>query len=298
VVNGIPRFVESANYADAFGLQWNAFRKTQLDSYTGTTISKDRLTRRLGGTLEVLRDKSVLEVGCGAGRFTELLLAAGARVFACDLSSAVEANYENCYQPANYFVCQADARQIPVKANSFDYVICLGVLQHTPSPEETIAALAGYVKPGGSLVLDNYSDRYPVNFLRKHLRRMLIRLPASIAKPLALALSRALLQVHKVTWTPRRGLWRLRAPLLKHSPLFDYHDIFPELGDKLLGEWAILDTHDTLTDYYKNLRTRDQIEACLRSCGLTELDVQYVGMNVEANARLGGPAAEQELVSS
>ena len=34
------------------------------------------------------------------GRFTELLLEAGARVFACDLSRAVEANRENCRQMA------------------------------------------------------------------------------------------------------------------------------------------------------------------------------------------------------
>src|SRR5436305_3342969 len=140
VVKHIPRFVISEDYAAAFGAQWNAFRKTQLDSHTGTTISRDRLARCLGGSLEVLRGKSVLEVGCGAGRFTELMLAAGARVFACDLSSAVEANYENCAGADDYFVCQADARRLPVAPHSFDFVVCLGVVQHTPSPEETIAA--------------------------------------------------------------------------------------------------------------------------------------------------------------
>src|SRR5256885_13320436 len=74
IVGGIPRFVGTENYATAFGLQWNAFRKTQLDSYTGTTISRDRLTRCLGGSLDIVRGKSVLEAGCGAGRFTEVLL--------------------------------------------------------------------------------------------------------------------------------------------------------------------------------------------------------------------------------
>lgn len=43
VVGGIPRFVPSSDYASAFGRQWNAFRATQLGSYTGTTISRDRL---------------------------------------------------------------------------------------------------------------------------------------------------------------------------------------------------------------------------------------------------------------
>jgi SAM-dependent methyltransferase len=103
VIGGVPRFVNSTNYAANFGLQWNQFRKTQLDSYTQTTISKDRLTRAIGGSLEILSGRSVLEVGCGAGRFTEVMLAAGARVFACDLSTAVEANYANCGEHPKLF---------------------------------------------------------------------------------------------------------------------------------------------------------------------------------------------------
>jgi 2-polyprenyl-3-methyl-5-hydroxy-6-metoxy-1,4-benzoquinol methylase len=296
VVNNIPRFVDSANYASGFGLQWNAFRKTQLDSYTGTTISKDRLTRCLGGSLEILNGKSVLEVGCGAGRFTELMLAAGARVFACDLSRAVEANYENCHAMPGYFVCQADARAIPVAPHSFDFVVCLGVIQHTPNPEETMAALATYVRPGGTLIIDHYAPNYIANFLQRNLRRLFIRLPPRIAKTTALGLARALLPLHRLTWQPRRGVWRLRAPLLRYSPLIDYRDAYSELGDKLLSDWSMLDTHDTLTDYYKHLRTADQIEACLESCGLVDVEVSYGGNGVEARARM--PVFRNEQVVS
>ncbi|MBV9453466.1 MAG: class I SAM-dependent methyltransferase, partial [Rubrobacter sp.] len=170
VVNGIPRFVGSSNYASAFGLQWNRFRSTQLDSYTGTTISRDRLTDALGGSLDMVRGKSVLEAGCGAGRFTEILLSAGARVFACDLSEAVEANHANCRHWPDYFICQADIMQIPVSPLSFDIVICLGVIQHTPNPEATIAALTQYVKPGGMLAIDHYSREYPYTTSRRILR--------------------------------------------------------------------------------------------------------------------------------
>src|SRR6267142_2669631 len=76
---GIPRFVSSDNYAAAFGSQWNAFRRTQLDSFTRTTITRDRLQRCVGGSLDVLRGKLVLEVGCGAARFTEILLESAAK---------------------------------------------------------------------------------------------------------------------------------------------------------------------------------------------------------------------------
>jgi SAM-dependent methyltransferase len=286
IVRGVPRFVESSHYAAGFGLQWKHFSKTQLDSDTGTTISKDRLTRCVGGSLEILKDKSVLEVGCGSGRFTEVMLAAGAQVFACDLSEAVEANYENCSGAENYFVCQADLRQLPVEPHSFDVVVCLGVIQHTPSPEETIGKLSSYLKPSGLLVIDHYAPGYSQNFLQRNLRRVLIRLPASVAKPLALALARCLLPAHRLSWTNGRGSGRYRRFLLQHSPVVDYYDAYRELGTVRLSQWSVLDTHDTLTDYYKHLRTAEQIRESLRSCGLVDIEVSYGGNGVEARAKM------------
>src|SRR4051794_34068647 len=76
---GIPQFVPPQTYADAFGLQWNQFRRTQLDSFTGTTITRDRTCAAVGDAVwESLPGQLVLECGCGAGRFTEILLDRGA----------------------------------------------------------------------------------------------------------------------------------------------------------------------------------------------------------------------------
>lgn len=289
IVEGIPRFVDRDNYASGFGLQWKAFSKTQLDSHTGTTISRDRLARCLGGSMGVVRDKNVLEVGCGAGRFTEVLLQSGAKVFACDLSPAVEANYDNCHASQNYFVCQADARHVPIAPHSFDFVICLGVIQHTPSPEETIAALSRYVRPGGTLIIDHYTHSYPRNFFQRNLRRVLIRLPPRRAKSAALMLAQLLLPFHRLSWNKRRGVWRLRRFLARHSPLIDYYETYPQLDKQTLSEWSVLDTHDTLTDFYKHLRTAEEVESALRRCGLTDLEVSYAGNGVEARAKMPLP---------
>ena len=115
VLEGIPRLLPTGgNYADAFGEQWLRWRTTQLDSNSGTTITKDRLHRCLGERavdLLTRTDEStqVLEVGCGAGRFTEILLQfPSARVTSIDLSSAVEANQTNFPQGENHQIVQAD----------------------------------------------------------------------------------------------------------------------------------------------------------------------------------------------
>jgi SAM-dependent methyltransferase len=287
VVDQIPRFVAVENYSSSFGLQWNIFRSTQLDSFTGLTISKDRLIRIAGGSLEIFREKTVLEAGCGAGRFTELLLEAGALLFATDLSSAVEANYKNCSSHANYFVCQADLRELPVLPEQFDIVICIGVIQHTPSPEETMKILTSQVKPGGLLLIDHYSPGYPMTPSRKRFRTFLLNQPGLKAMRQVERVVKLLWPIHKMLYKYRntKGIAQLRSKFLYWSPVVDYYDSYAQLGEKLMYEWALLDTHDALTDFYKHLRTKEEIESHLISLGLEEVYTVYAGNGVEAQAR-------------
>ena len=260
--NGIPRFVPADPYASSFGLQWNKFRTTQLDSFTGTTISRDRLTRLMGGDLAIVKAKTVLEAGCGAGRFTELLLQAGAKVFAVDLSSAVEANNQNCKKYTDYFVCQADITKIPVEPGKFDIVVCVGVVQHTPNPEETMTRLCSYVKPGGLLVMDHYTHGYPSTPVRRILRSFLLRKSPDFSMRFCRIMISILWPLHWAFAKGRkiRALARIRSHFLLISPVVDYHDAYGQLGSKLLRQWAFLDTHDTLTDFYKHLRSADEIQ--------------------------------------
>jgi SAM-dependent methyltransferase len=290
---GVPRFTASESYAAGFGLQWTAHPRTQLDSATGTRISRDRLDRCLGG-LQAVAGRSVLEVGCGAGRFTEVLLDAGARVFACDLSRAVEANHANFRGRAAYFVCQADLMALSIAPASFDVVVALGVLQHTPRPEAAVRALVAALRPGGLLALDHYTRPQGAGRAwriaaalspRSVLRHVLLALPPRLAQAAAAALTRSLLPLHRRMW--RRGpvVDRVRSAFRRVSPLVDHYDRLPELTPDQLAEWAALDTHDALTDRHKHLRSADEVRAILAGAGLVELDVRYAGNGVEARGR-------------
>jgi SAM-dependent methyltransferase len=290
---GVPRFVATESYAAGFGLQWTAHPRTQLDSATGTRISRDRLSRCLGG-LERVAGRSVLEVGCGAGRFTEVLLDAGARVFACDLSRAVEANHANFRGRAAHFVCQADLMALPVAPGTFDVVVALGVLQHTPLPEAAVRALVAALRPGGLLALDHYAPPPDAGRAwriaaalspRSLLRHGMLVLPPRLAQAAAGGLTRSLLPVHRRLW--RRGpvVDRVRSAFRRVSPVVDHYDRLPELSADQLAEWAVLDTHDALTDRHKHLRSAEEIRRILGDAGLVELDVRYAGNGVEARAR-------------
>lgn len=105
--NFIPRFVPDDSYTASFGEQWNRYRRTQLDRFNGTTLSHDRFYSGTGWTPEDLKGKRILEVGCGAGRFTQIMLDAGAKLFSVDYSSAVEACWTNNGPHPNLFLAQA-----------------------------------------------------------------------------------------------------------------------------------------------------------------------------------------------
>src|SRR5262249_24094688 len=102
-----PRRIAMSEYSQSFGTQWQRYQRTQLDSFSGTTYSLDRLERCLGASINSLRGKRVLEVGSGAGRFTELLAQSGTILTAIDASAAVYANAANCRRLGPYVLMQA-----------------------------------------------------------------------------------------------------------------------------------------------------------------------------------------------
>ena len=282
IISDIPRFVDSGSYASLFGDQWKEYKKTQLDSYTGSPISESRLDRCLGDMKDKLAGKQVLEAGCGAGRFTEVLLKKGAMLVSSDLSSAVEVNAENFPISDTHLVIQADINDMPFADESFDVVICLGVIQHTTDTEKTIEDLYRLVKKGGTLVIDHYTfDKS--NYLRlAHLYRLNLRKKtAAYTIPYTQKLVKKYLPWHK-----KFAKNKLLSVLLNRiSPVITYYNAFPELNDAQQEEWALLDTHDSLTDWNKRFRNTREIQQTLTSLGAVEIWCAYGGNGVEARCK-------------
>ena len=286
---GISRLLASeSNYADAFGAQWNQYRTTQLDSHTKTTYSRDRLRRCLGEDLwrrlQQPERLEVLETGCGAGRFTEVLLQCPASsVTSTDLSSAVEANQLNCPQSDRHRVIQCDINQLPFLPEQYDVVLCLGVVQHTKRPEKTITDLFRQTRPGGWLVLDHYTHSLSIytKVTAGLLRPFLKRLPAEQGIEVTKALTKVFFPLHRAV----RNRKAMQMVLSRFSPLLTYYHALPQLSDKLQYEWAELDTHDSLTDYYKRLRSPRSIRSTLQGLGAQQIWVKKGGNGVEARCQ-------------
>ncbi len=282
IKEGIPRFVANDQYATSFGIQWNLFEKTQLDSYTGFPLTRDRLRRCLGDDLfQGLKGKEVLEAGCGAGRFTEVLLGKGAVVTSTDLSIAVEANARNFPLSDTHHIAQTDLMKMPVPRLHYDAVVCLGVLQHTPDPEKSIHALYEHVKPGGWLIIDHYTHERRWGNLKPLYRAWLKRQPQERVMGLLEKMVNVFLPWHRAL----RNFYPAWFLLCRISPLTTFYRFLPDLPHNLQREFSLLDTHDSLTDWYKHIRSRDQIAKTLVSLGALNVTCTEAGNGIEGRCQ-------------
>ena len=114
-----------------------------------------------------LKDKTVLDIGCGGGILAESMAALGARVMGIDLGEAplavAKLHLKESGLKVDYRHVSAEdlAREQPA---AFDVVTCMEMLEHVPDPASTIAACAKLVKPGGQVFFSTI-NRNPKSWL-------------------------------------------------------------------------------------------------------------------------------------
>lgn len=133
--------------------------------------------------------KSVLDVGCGSGHGTWLLIVKGAHsVFSFDLDKAkVHHVYRFCKRFNNFLALTMDAQNMGFKEHGFQVITCFEVIEHIPNPDLLLSELKRMMKRDGLLFLTTpnramrllplqrpwnpeHVCEYTVRSLRRHLK--------------------------------------------------------------------------------------------------------------------------------
>lgn len=119
-------------------------------------------------SLASLKDKQVLDVGCGGGILSDAMARSGAQVLGIDLATkslkvaqlhALEAQTPNVqYREVSIETLAAE------QPASFDVVTCMEMLEHVPDPASIVRACAQLVKPDGWVFFSTL-NRNPKSFL-------------------------------------------------------------------------------------------------------------------------------------
>lgn len=261
------------DYAANFGLQWNKFALTQYDSFTGLPLTRNRLKNSSEWKDEEINKKLIIELGSGAGRFTEILLSANSFVVSVEMSDAIYVNSKNNKSEKIIFI-KSSLTDIEILNNLFDYVFCYGVAQHTPNIVKTYDACYKFGKKGSKISIDHYA-------------RLFYPTTKSIWRPITKRIKPSMLlkiiKFYIPYYFPFDSFLRTKLPkflrflirLILPIPCFNYINEKNIPQDKrILMEWAIMDTFDALGAKYDNPLSEKELQKIAKSIGLEKYKIK------------------------
>ena len=291
--DGIPRFVRNDAYASTFSFEWKRWRRTQLDTASRRT-SESTFAASTGRGGQDLSGKLVLDAGCGAGRYMDVVAHAGAEVVGVDLSLAIEVAQENLGKLPNCHFLQADLLNLPFPPETFDFAYSIGVLHHTPNTRESFLRLVQTLRPSGEVACWVYprcrlteTFRYFPQAVNQVLARDVnFRIPAKGEKiirrlgPLLDWTMETSSNIERAFTTrlPPRWLYALchvAIPLyyLYRIPLFYPLRLITKIAMDPDPEWRVLDTFDWYSPNYQWKHSYAEVREWFEEAGLEEITI-------------------------
>ena len=141
--------------------QLHPWRKGPFDFFgihIDTEWHSDWKWDRIKDHIRPLKNKTILDVGCGNGYHCWRMAGMGAElVIGIDPTAVFVMQYQliqKYIQSENVFVLPAGIDDVPANLQAFDTVFSMGVLYHRKSPVEHLQQLHQCLKPSGELVLE------------------------------------------------------------------------------------------------------------------------------------------------
>ncbi len=252
------------NYTENFGKQWKTYQNTQIDSKNNFNISKHFFDLLIFNNFNNLKNKSVLEIGCGPGRFTEHILKFAKECVSVDLSDAIF-----------YNVCKNNKKLILVKADinkllpniKFDVVFCRGMLQHTPDPFTTLKNLYKFIDKDGVVYFDIYKLPKAGYFHPKYLLWRPIINSLIKYERFEFFLQKNITKILMIKRILKKLAFNSNFISDFFVPVWDYEGRL-NLNNKQLEEWSILDTLDGIYAKYDKPQKYIKIKLYLENHGV------------------------------
>ena len=261
---------DNQTYADSFGNEWKKFSRVQSDKNLKIPTSRRRLENLLGFPLEMLRGKTVLEIGSGSGRFTPLLAKYAKNVVSTDLSEAIFVN--EAIGLRNVTFIRADLNKNIFK-EKFDLVFCRGVLQHTPNPNDSIKTIFNNAALGAMVVFDIYARPTLKNKIRdwKYFYRFLFKpIPKKYLENIFDKYGKKIYKVHSYLNSLIRKHFLIKLIMRLIRPFYPYLDVdslYPSFDEKQRIEVYRSLLLDAFTCEFDNPRNFEEVVSILAEIG-------------------------------
>jgi len=178
ISNFVPRFVDEDLYADSFSRQ-RLYVRRHFKYYERDQSGYELLHTSTGFSREAFKAGLTLEVGCGYGRFVDVVHSYGGEVVGVDLSThSINLAQDFVGLKKNVHLIQCDLYQLPFREECFDRIYSIGVLHHTPNPRDAFQAIVPYLVKNGQISIWVYPPEMKRSSNRW--RRLTTKLPHSV----------------------------------------------------------------------------------------------------------------------
>ena len=232
----------------SFSREWREHFDTKSERTWGYTVEErlEQVFMETQTTRKWLDGKVILDAGCGNGALSKAIGDLGAVVVGLDYSSSVLGADVGRGSDRVHFL-RGDLQTPPLAEGSFDLIISIGVLHHTPDTLTTFRRVARLAKPGAKFYVWLY--RRPEGFLGRYvkmpvydlLRVVISRCPPTLQAAAVNVYARSVRASHNL----RSGGERI--------PLRDY----------------VVSAYDDLTPLWRHYHTPIQISRWFHECGFT-----------------------------
>lgn len=280
VVDGVHVCVPDDQHAASFSEQWDRWATVQVDStgyrcgYAGCVNTADYFGQKTGLTPAAVQGRTVLDAGCGTGRFSEVAAGYGANMVAVDLSRAVfHAAKLGKNWPGEHAFIQASLERLPLPDSCIDVAFSIGVLHHTPNPSDAVREIARVLKLGGTFSGWVYESKPYAKMIQRTKWREFSTDPSNRKAILALAMEAPRL---RDLFDAGRGLEAVEA-IIRRVPAADmFRWTDPPLVRQIVGisgskndDECRLDSFDWMTPQHQLFFSWDDWNAILEEAGFT-----------------------------
>jgi ubiquinone/menaquinone biosynthesis C-methylase UbiE len=143
-----------ARTVDGFGDEWERFDQSQLDSREHLALFKKYF--KVFPWAKLPAQAEGFDMGCGSGRWAQLVAPKVGRLHCIDPSSAIHVAKRNLRLQVNCEFHAAGVADAVLPEKSMDFGYSLGVLHHVPDTAEGIKACVRMLKPGAPFLLYLY----------------------------------------------------------------------------------------------------------------------------------------------
>lgn len=271
VLRGVPRFVDDTvstaqnlETGERFGIAWKEFPRLDAryrEQFYDWVFPVDA---------DFVKDKVVLEGGCGKGRHAKLIAEAGAQhVFAVDIGEAVDVTFANVGQRRHIHVIQSDICALPFNPNTFDFAFSVGVLHHIDQPQRGFQSLADVLKPDGAIcawVYGRENNWWLINLVNPVRTAITAHMPAGPLKMLAAVMAAPVYCYAKFFVSPYNRL-KKKVPLpdlfygayLDYIAKFDFNEIHHITFDHLVAPVSNYLPQTEVRDWFRIANFTDPI---------------------------------------